>query len=123
MISNFFYLSPEIIIDKNENNEKSDVYSFSIIAYQILTNELPFDKIPKHHEFTKKMFEGSIHPKIIQPIPKMYKDLLEKCFSFEQSERPSFIDIVSYLSKDQQFITDEIDKTELERYKDLFKQH
>ncbi len=37
----FLYAPPEVLID-NEYTEAGDVYSFAIIAFELITNEKPF---------------------------------------------------------------------------------
>lgn len=43
-ISSPIYMSPESINDEITSIEKADVYSYSMIAYQVITGKTPFDE-------------------------------------------------------------------------------
>lgn len=84
MVGTINYMAPELVKGRKDYNEKVDVYAFGVVVFMILTNgEKPDITI----------FDVGAGKKA--PIPKSVssfsKKLIEKCWSFEASERPSFI--------------------------------
>ena len=55
-------------------------------------------------------------PKINGPVSKPYKDLIQKCWSQNPTDRPTFADIVKMLRNDSLFMTDSTDRQECENY-------
>lgn len=86
----------------------NDVYSFSVIAYEILINE----KISLNDR-----------PKLKDDIVKSYRDLIEKCWSQNPNDRPTFSEIINKLKIDDQFITEKVDKKEFIKYVNLLEKY
>lgn len=84
------YMAPEML--KNEDyNESVDVFSFGIIMYDIITEKYPYSNISNCFVIPHLVLKGcrlefpldkKIYPKI--------KELIEKCWSQNPSNRPSF---------------------------------
>lgn len=90
MVGTINYMAPELVKGRKDYNEKVDVYAFGVVVFMILTNgEKP--------DIT--MFDVGAGKKA--PIPKSVssfsKKLIEKCWSFEASEKPSFAEINTML--------------------------
>lgn len=49
-----YYMAPEIIRGGHEYNSKNDVYSFGLLAYEVVTGEKPFGEI-SYYELTEKI--------------------------------------------------------------------
>ncbi|KAK8840673.1 hypothetical protein M9Y10_030448 [Tritrichomonas musculus] len=94
------YFSPEIFRGESRT-EKSEVYSFGKIIYEIITNKIDMKN-------TNKIFSNHLSTFDDESIPIIYKQLIEKCCSKDPQERPSFLDIVFQLSNDNKFITEDI---------------
>ena len=107
------YIAPELFGNSNHSKE-GDVYAFSIIVYEIITNEKPFNNLNFFEVFTK-VASGN-RPEISAKISEPYKKLIEKCWSQNPSNRPSFEEIVKMLRSDKEFITDKIDRRDYENY-------
>lgn len=106
------YTAPEILFNA-EYTKKSDTYSFSLIIYRIITDEEPF-QFPHVSDFLQFIKEG-YRPKFDKTIPDFYKELIEKCWSEEPDDRPSFDEIVEILKKpDESFFNS---KDEFDEYK------
>ncbi|KAK8845724.1 hypothetical protein M9Y10_020642 [Tritrichomonas musculus] len=107
------YISPEIW--KNmEYTKASDVYSFGIIIYEIITNEEPFKEFDVF-EIRSKVKKG-FRPPFNCPIPESYKNLIERCWSQDPEERPTFDQILNDLKTDSGFITDLIEEIDYMDY-------
>lgn len=109
------YTAPEIIQKKSYNN-KVDVYSFSIIMYEVLTDSIPYPDLHKgillDHEFRSKVINEYYRPKFRVPIKKSLRQLIEKCWSKDPNERPSFDEIYSKLSNINNLDSNEDDKSQ-----------
>lgn len=85
------YMSPEIF-ERYEYSKSSDVYAFGIILYELLTNEKVFNE--KTSQQIIELLNSGYRPEFTSPIADSYKNLIEKCWSQDPSERPTFEDIV-----------------------------
>lgn len=72
------YMSPELLFD-NQYFQAGDVYAFSMIAYEIFTNDPPY-KDCTIRQLYLKLTKGE-RPNFNCPIPESYKNLIEKCWS------------------------------------------
>ena len=97
------YMSPEVI-NSDKFNTKADVYSFGIIMYEILSGKRAYEELfqgkNKITIFTlkKKVSEG-YRPVIEEgSIKKSLQLLIEKCWSENPSERPTFSELFKKLS-------------------------
>lgn len=93
----------------------SDVYAFSMIVYILITGLYPFSKVRNLVELMTKLQTGK-RPTIPSDTPQVYAQLIEKCWSQDVSERPSFEEIVNELKTNQDFITYEIDEDEFKEF-------
>ncbi|KAK8843878.1 hypothetical protein M9Y10_024956 [Tritrichomonas musculus] len=107
------YIAPELCGNSN-HSKAGDVYAFGMVIYEILTNEKPFQNL-NFLEILTKVASGN-RPEITRAINDSYKNLIEKCWSQNPDDRPTFDIITKLLRMDQSFITDSIDKTEYENY-------
>lgn len=79
------YLAPEVIDDENDKyGPKIDVYSFSIIAYEILTGKEPFFEQPSKRnnifQLGKMIIKDSVGPKFTENVTEKMKNLLSRCW-------------------------------------------
>ena len=115
------YLAPECYTN-NEYTKASEVYSYGLIIYEIITGESLF-----------KDTNNSLHAENIinerysieeERIPKIYQELIKKCLSKEPKERPTFSDIIYELENKQEYITEEIKEEKGEKeFEDYKNEH
>jgi hypothetical protein len=83
------YMSPEIA--RNEHyGFASDVYSFSILLWEIVTLDKPFDSIKSLPQFNDEVVRRHHRP----PLKKVHslglRTLLQQCWHRDQNQRPTF---------------------------------
>ena len=77
---NLKYLAPEVF-ENLKYSKKSDVFSFSLILYELMTNKKYLEKIENKIEYIQKVYQEKSRPKIDESIPECYKKLIEACWS------------------------------------------
>ena len=115
------YMAPEVISD-NFFDGKSDVYSFGILMFEILTETVPYPELENKKitlfQFYQKVIDN-YRPKFTVPIKKSFKELIEKCWSKDPNERPTFEEIfnkLKYNKNDDQYLLDDVDIDEFIMY-------
>ncbi|KLL04845.1 MAG: hypothetical protein MRERV_1c097 [Mycoplasmataceae bacterium RV_VA103A] len=83
------YVAPEVL-QGQPYTKASDVYSFGIIAYELLANAYPYADLKlKETNLTLKICRG-LRPNIEElKIPQGCKDLLKKCWEADPEKRPN----------------------------------
>ena len=98
------YMAPEVTESYNFNT-KADVYSFGILMYEVITGTRAYDDIIQAKKLTpfsltSKIAQG-LRPKFKCPIKKGLKSMIERCWSSNPQERPTFREIFLKLSLSQ----------------------
>lgn len=128
-LGTIYYLAPEVFYD-GICDEKSDVYSFAILMYEVLTGLDAYDREKNHNSFAflNDVKEKNHRPKFDKsqrPIKESIKDLCKQCWSNDRSERPTFEEIFQKLaynndiqdSKDKyKYYLDDVDVDEVLKY-------
>jgi serine/threonine protein kinase len=91
------YMAPEILRNC-PYTKAADIYSFGIIMNEFLSEEIPFKGIPHDHLLTLDICDG-IRPRISKDIPKLFADLITKCWDAEIENRPTSKELFLILSK------------------------
>ena len=111
------YMPPETI-DEHLYSKAGDVFAFSIIAYEILTLIKPFENISIDELFINVVFFKK-RPELTDDIPYLFRELLQRCWSMNPNDRPTFNDIVDELKNNPDYITQNIDENEFYEYIDF----
>ncbi|RHZ47389.1 hypothetical protein Glove_583g7 [Diversispora epigaea] len=82
------YIAPEVLHGE-EYSKVADVYSFGIIAYEIVTGLAPYYDIPHDRDLARKICNG-LRPKIPFHIPKLITKLVMRCWDARVIHRPTF---------------------------------
>lgn len=93
------FMAPELL-SENVFTEKSDVYSFAVTTYEVLTRAHPFEDMSQAQIVMKaalKEERPTISPKLLDRIPADLVAIMEKCWLHEPKERPTFADVVRML--------------------------
>lgn len=102
----------------SEYTKEGDVYSFAIIVYELLTLNQRFQDFSMMMMCKKVAIEG-VRPEFTFKIDDCYRELIEKCWSQNPKDRPTFDEIVNELKTNEDFITDIVDRDEFQDYIEL----
>ena len=114
------YIAPEIWSDY-AYTPKCDVYAYGFMVYEIVTSLEPY-KANSVFEIYPKIIRGE-RPTIDDLVPIAYKNLIEKCWSQNPTERPDFSQIVEELKTNKQFITDQVSEGDFYYYVDYLEKY
>ncbi|KAJ1348146.1 Raf serine/threonine-protein kinase [Parelaphostrongylus tenuis] len=95
-------MAPEVIRmqDSNPYTTLSDVYSFGIVMYEVLSSSLPYSNINNRDQILFMVGRGYLRPdvsKIRSDTPKSLLALYERCIKFNRDERPEFSEVLDKL--------------------------
>lgn len=84
------YLSPEQLAD-GKQSRRSDVYSFGIVAYELLTGRLPFDSsAPLYRQIEARVKGALVDPGDAHPdLPSEAIEALKAALSVDPTHRPT----------------------------------
>ena len=103
--------------NESKYDEKVDVYAFSLILYELFTGILPYEKLDKG-QICYKVAVRKERPEFNDLVPDYFKDLIERCWSDDPSQRPSFESIANELRNYQNFEFEGFDKKAFQTYID-----
>jgi hypothetical protein len=94
------WTAPEILRHE-AYNEKSDVYSYAIVLWEIVTEgDIPFeDEFQSPMEAGIAVATGQIRPSLPSHTDSNWVSLLEKCWKEDPASRPSFAEIMELIKK------------------------
>ncbi|RHZ44050.1 hypothetical protein Glove_768g6 [Diversispora epigaea] len=92
------YIAPEVLSGDEEYTKAADVYSFGIIAYEIITGFPPYPDIPHDEDLAIKICNG-LRPKIPFHTPKLITRMIMRCWDARVKHRPTFKELWNELSK------------------------
>ncbi|RHZ89236.1 hypothetical protein Glove_17g73 [Diversispora epigaea] len=82
------YMAPEVLSGE-EYTKAADIYSFGIVAYEIVTGFAPYYDIPHDRNLALQICNG-LRPKIPEYIPKLITSLIMRCWDSRVIHRPTF---------------------------------
>ncbi|RHZ49425.1 hypothetical protein Glove_521g23 [Diversispora epigaea] len=92
------YIAPEVLSGDEEYTKAADVYSFGIIAYEIVTGLPPYSDIPHDNDLAMKICNG-LRPKIPFHTPKLITRMIMRCWDARVTHRPTFNELGDELMK------------------------
>lgn len=88
------YASPEMILGKEYNGEKSDIWSFGILLYAMVCGYLPYDS-----KDINEMYKNILGGKVSYPSHLLMstKDIISKMLTVDPEMRPSIKEIKEHI--------------------------
>lgn len=89
------WMAPEVLLGGDEEaSVKSDVWSYGVCVWELFKQavELPYAQL-SHEEYVDKVKSGHVNDvrlEMPEKCPQGLRELIEKCWSKEAAERPSF---------------------------------
>ncbi|XP_066526872.1 RAF proto-oncogene serine/threonine-protein kinase [Hoplias malabaricus] len=94
------WMAPEVIRmqDNNPYSFQSDVYSYGIVLYELMTGELPYSMVANRDQIIYMVGRGYLSPdlsKLYKNCPKAMKRLVADCIKKSKDDRPLFPQILA----------------------------
>ena len=89
------FMAPELL-DENTFTEKSDVYSYAIVLWEIYDRGIPWAGL-KPMQIMRKVVDKHARPDIPKTMPNDMRELMRRAWADEPDARPSFADIAQQL--------------------------
>lgn len=112
------YMAPELMEEDDHFGPGVDVYSFAMMAYEIITGKEPFfekGKSIKLSNLIQKVMAGN-RPSFTDGVTGKMEELITQCWSQKPIERPSFDEIFKKLSSDFTYFDEDVDEDEIKDY-------
>jgi serine/threonine protein kinase len=97
MAGSMLYLSPETMLEKY-NCKASDVYSFGILTWELVSLLRPYPEFHKPDQLKKAVAVDGHRPDprvVTHPV----KSMIEACWQFNHAARPTFTQVLRYLEE------------------------
>lgn len=91
------WMAPELLNGSSSLvSEKVDVFSFGIVLWELLTGEEPYADL-HYGAIIGGIVSNTLRPPVPENCDPEWRSLMERCWSAEPSERPSFTEIANEL--------------------------
>ncbi|GES97765.1 kinase-like domain-containing protein [Rhizophagus clarus] len=91
------YMAPEILRGY-QYTKAADIYSFGIVMNEFLSEEIPFNDIPHDYTLAIEICKG-LRPRISEDVPKLFADLIMKCWDAKLENRPTVKELYQVITK------------------------
>ncbi|RHZ82528.1 hypothetical protein Glove_109g84 [Diversispora epigaea] len=91
------YIAPEVLIG-GEYTKAADVYSFALVAYELITGLPPYHDVAHDKDLAFKICNG-FRPKIPFHTPKLITQIIMRCWDARTTHRPKFEELDKVLTR------------------------
>ncbi|XP_038134664.1 mitogen-activated protein kinase kinase kinase 7-like [Cyprinodon tularosa] len=91
------WMAPEVFEGSNYS-EKCDVFSWSIILWEVITRRKPFEEIGGSAFCIMWAVHRGTRPPLIKDLPEPIETLMTRCWDKEPSQRPSMSEVCDTMS-------------------------
>lgn len=110
-VGSIYYMAPEIYYG-GEIDISSDVFSFAILMFQVVTNSVrPYIDVG-----ASSIFDLGVRPVFNVPVKIPIKSLIERGWSGDPDERPTFEELFHKLAFESEFYLDDVNTEKLLSY-------
>ncbi|RHZ88646.1 hypothetical protein Glove_21g69 [Diversispora epigaea] len=93
------YIAPEVLCGEEYTKAAAaDVYSFGIIAYELIIGFAPYYDVPHDRDLARQICNG-LRPKIPFHTPKLITGIIMRCWDARDTHRPTFEELNEELAK------------------------
>jgi len=92
------YLAPELLSGRGSYSQATDVYALGIIMWEITSHEKPFHNVAHDKVLALRILKG-LRPEITIDTPPFYRDLMQKCWHSDPTQRPTAYEIMGLAMK------------------------
>lgn len=109
------YMAPEFFQNDPHYTKSVDIYAFGILMYSVMTASLLYQGQTSIFVIMNEVVNNR-RPTIPEFIPDYLKSLIQRCWSQNPSERPTFDEIYQNLINDFTLSPEEVDENEIHEY-------
>jgi len=92
---NLRWMAPEIFTQSTNYTVKADMFSYTLVLWELLAGELPFNHL-KPAAAAADMAYRNVRPPINPAWPKNFCDLMARGWSEDSNERPTFTEVLQH---------------------------
>lgn len=107
MCGTLFYMAPEIY-KGDYYDYKVDIYSFSILMFEVISGKAPFQNVRKISDISKQVTAGK-RPELDDNLKPSFRNLINQCWKGDPDQRPEAKEIFEKLSSDPDYLLDGVD--------------
>ena len=104
----FPYMAPEVALCEPYNTS-ADVFSFSILLWEILSLKVPFGGGLSRKEYIDKVSIGGLRPPITSSWPSLTRSMLKEAWDVNPKKRPDFKKIAALIRADLNAMTEDFE--------------
>ncbi len=93
----FEWQAPECLQRGTTYTKASDIYSYGLVLWSILSGKMPYETIPKD-KMAAHIIMGN-KESIVDTIPSEYADIIRRCWDSEPKNRPALEEIIPVLER------------------------
>ncbi len=90
------YMAPEAVGSSGSDARVRDIFSFGVVAFELLTGERPFERPPIFDRIKRRPLLLAPHLHDVVPyVDQRVCDAIDLCLSFDPAERPTAVELVA----------------------------